>query len=135
MPKKPMRHPVSQGFASVAGASTGTTLLWLVSALPARSSWKPFLTYAAPSLAVATSWISYQLKIMADMYVTAWRMRIADLRIKTQLEEASDILQRIEGDPRSSEKLKRDAREKFEALRLYQMKLRGQRIESIGEKM
>jgi len=62
-------------------------------------------------------------------------MRIADLRIKTQLEEASDILQRIEGDPRSSEKLKRDAREKFEALRLYQMKLRGQRIESIGEKM
>jgi hypothetical protein len=125
MTKRPAIRPVPQGFASVAGAGTGTGLLALMSLLPPSSHVKPLITFAAPTVSVAISAIWLYARNALDMY-------LADTQVTSQIKKAQGILERIEVDPRSSEQLKKEARTKFEALIMAELNIHEKRVQRFG---
>jgi len=110
--------------AGVAGASGGTGILAMVSAIPDTSQWKPILTFASPTVAVAIT----AIYVFTTSIFEKW---LADRSLASELTKADDALREIEADPKSSETLKTNARTKVEALRLLKLTLHTNRAQAI----
>ena len=110
--------------AGVAGASGGTSLLAFVSSVPDTNHWKPFLMFAAPTIAVAIS----GLWVLAMRWLDNW---IADRSLGAELKKAEIALQSIEADQHSSERTIKEARAKVEALRMLKLTLHSNRAQAI----
>jgi hypothetical protein len=107
------RSPVARGRstvgAGVAGATGGTSLLALVNTIPDSSRWKPVLTFASPTIAVAISGLWVFLKTRLEIWGD-------DRSLDSELKKAEETLKVIESDKSSSDKTTEDARKKMEAL-------------------
>jgi hypothetical protein len=110
--------------AGVAGASGGTGLLAVVNSIPDTSHWKPLLMFAAPTIAVAIS----GLWALAMKWLDNW---IADRSLDSELRKAETTLLAIEADQRSSDRIRKEARAKVEALRLLKITLHSNRAQAI----
>jgi hypothetical protein len=110
--------------AGVAGASSGTGLLALVTSLPESNPWKPVLVYAAPTVSIVVG--AVWLFVMQQL--NNW---IADRSLTIESEKAEKALKLIELDGSSSDRLKKEARAKVEALRLLKVSLHSKRAETI----
>jgi len=110
--------------AAVAGASGGTGLLALVNAIPDNSHWKPLLIFASPTISIAITGIWVFVMKRLDNW-------LADRSLDAELRKAETALRAIEADPQSSERVKKDARTKVEALRMLKLTLHSNRAQAI----
>jgi hypothetical protein len=124
MPKVPGANGNSKLGAGVAGASGGTGLLALVNSIPDTNHWKPLLTFASPTMAVAIS----GLWVFAMARLDNW---VAERSLSSELTKAEAALQAIEVDQQSSERVRKEARAKVEALRLLKLTLHANRAQAI----
>lgn len=107
--------------AGVAGASSGTGILAFISTLPDSSVIKPYATFAAPWIAmlVAAVWIVFRPII--DAFFN-------DIKLRIEITKAEKELSKIEGDPKSTQALKDNARSRYDALRLAKFMVHEKRI-------
>jgi len=110
--------------AGVAGASGGTGLLALVNSVPDASHWKPLLMFASPTIAVVIS----GLWVFAMKRLDNW---VAERSLDSELKKAESALRAIELDQQSSDRVRKEARAKVEALRMLKLTLHSNRAQAI----
>ena len=112
--------------AGFAGAGSGTGLLLYVANIPSTNPYKPLLTLVAPTVSVIVSAVWLFIMDHFDIW-------LADRTISSELKKAEATLATIEADPKSTAKLKADARKAVEGLRLTQLGIHERRIEAVIE--
>jgi hypothetical protein len=116
--------PHSQWGGSVAGASTGTGVLVLISLLDNQSSLRPILTYLSPSITVLTGILwAYTIRSIKD-----W---VNDRRLRSERSKARNLVKQVEADQQASEQHKKRMRERSERLDLMMIDLNIERIQAI----
>ncbi len=101
--------------AGAAGGGIGTLIATFAESLPADSSYKSFLTIAAPLIAIGISGVWFFIKsVYIDPYA-AKKKHDADFGYLNQLiDDAKSYEKRILDDPNSTEKHKQEVRKNVE---------------------
>lgn len=105
------------------GAGSGTAIASLVSLLP-ESSLRSALLILAPAMAVliGLGW-RFVVQLLKDVF--------ADIKIARQLAAAKRACDQLNADPLSSDQIKTEAQNRYEALQLLAIAGRGKRVRSV----